>query len=171
MVKEQCIFCGATFKVPDEYMGLRVKCPKCKEQIGISGAPPEELEAAPQNERPRPAEPRHAPPERVEPEHYEAELEVPASGALSQIVMLLGWSALIIGILAAITGLIWVPHAMPGTPVSLLLGMGSASIIAGGIFCAMCLFISRTLRTLTEIQGRVGRAAAQLERIGNLLDR
>ena len=36
MLSETCIFCGNTFKVPDEFQGKKVKCPRCKELLGIS---------------------------------------------------------------------------------------------------------------------------------------
>ena len=36
MLSETCLFCGNTFKVPDEYQGKKIKCPKCKELLGIS---------------------------------------------------------------------------------------------------------------------------------------
>lgn len=36
MLTETCIFCGNTFKLPDEFQGKKVKCPKCKELLGIA---------------------------------------------------------------------------------------------------------------------------------------
>lgn len=35
MLTENCIFCGSSFKIPDEFQGKTVKCPKCKELLGI----------------------------------------------------------------------------------------------------------------------------------------
>ena len=36
MLTETCIFCGSTFKLPDELQGEKVKCPRCKEVLGIA---------------------------------------------------------------------------------------------------------------------------------------
>ena len=36
MLTETCIFCGSTFKLPDDLQGEKVKCPRCKEVLGIA---------------------------------------------------------------------------------------------------------------------------------------
>lgn len=36
MLTETCIFCGNSFRVPDELLGKKIKCPRCKELLGIS---------------------------------------------------------------------------------------------------------------------------------------
>jgi len=36
MLTETCIFCGSTFKIPEEYQGRKIKCPKCRELLGIA---------------------------------------------------------------------------------------------------------------------------------------
>lgn len=162
MITEQCIFCGAVFKVPDEFAGRKVKCPKCKQAIGISrpsAQAPASLEKAPDASA------------TVYPIFTPAK---PTSDSVTHIVVILGWTSLGVGALGAAGTLLLLPQMLPdilGGPLKTILALGFAlaSVIAGGVFCALCILVSQALRALTDIADKLDEQVKQNDIIIELL--
>jgi phage FluMu protein Com len=153
MITEQCLFCGATFKVPDEYAGKKVKCPRCKEAIGISQRRPEPAATTEKADGDSQTVFPIFAPKRV-------------SDAVTHVVVILGWAALALGTLGAVASLLILPRALPDLLGGLLqtllaLGFALASVLAGGLFCAVCILVSQALRTLADMRDKLDELVKQ----------
>ncbi|MBM4047060.1 MAG: hypothetical protein FJ279_18310 [Planctomycetes bacterium] len=162
MITEQCIFCGAIIKVPDEYAGKKVRCPKCKEAIGISKRQPE------------PAAPLDKAADASATVYPVFTTPKPSAETVTSIVVILGWASLIVGAVGAAATLLLLPQMLPdilGGPLKTILALGFAlaSVIAGGVFCAICILVSQALRALTDIADKLDEQVKQNDIIIELL--
>lgn len=157
MIREECVFCGATFKVPDSLAGRKVRCPKCKETIGIS------------------ARPSDAPTAQLDAQEAVAEPDLGPSSSLrlATVVGVLAWVALVIGVVVGVGAMLLMPAALDGvgldpvgSPVRLCvsLGLGALCVVLGGVFCAVCLFVQRSLNLQAEIVRRLDEIIDQADR-------
>jgi len=165
MITEECVFCGAKFRVPDALAGHKVRCPKCKETIGISARPADE-----------PQEATHPQVDLVEPD-----LSPPRPMRLATVVGIVGWVALALCVLAGVAMMLVMSSlldaldlgaASPLAKICIPVGLAVFCVVLGGVFCALCLFIRRSLdlqaaivRQLDEIVESGDRILAEFRRV------
>ena len=188
MLSETCVFCGSTFKVPDDFQGKKVKCPKCKELLGISARaedsaqekqpePEPEQETAPRptpirERRPRETsdEPCQNAAEELRFEGEELVLETKPSVA----VLVVRVAAVVIvcltvgGLLAALPLGLETLHKVTAVLVCVLLGIGIGSLIAVEWASTVYMLTSSRVISRRGIMWRRVRSCP-LEKVGHIV--